>query len=167
MLPPLTLKWYYDTLTPTGKNVQNYSYDPVELSYRFPSVSVPESFVQPLICWFISFQYLLINSWTWSSILIHNRRLALTNQLRCISNHVSICGHEVADTLAKLSSNFTSYSFSLIDGSNFIPILRRHICSLKSAYWNNLPTTTFPRFKSMARLSFIFYLTPKKFVSKI
>jgi len=68
-------------------------------------------------------------------------------QFDWIPSHEEIRGNEIRHSLTKSSSNFISPS-SLIPRSDFTPLLRRHVSSLWSAYWNNLPANFASKFKS-------------------
>jgi ribonuclease HI len=70
-------------------------------------------------------------------------------QFLWIPSHVGTRGNEITDSLAKSYSNFISSSSSLISCSDFTPLLRYHVSTLWSAYWNNVPANFASKFKSV------------------
>lgn len=64
-------------------------------------------------------------------------------------SHVRIRGNEVANNLAKSSSDLTSSSFSIIPWYDFTSFLRCHISTLQSDCWNKSPAIVVFKFKSI------------------
>lgn len=56
-----------------------------------------------------------------------------------IPSHMGIHGNEVADSLAKSTSNLICPSRILLPHSDFTPFIRQHIKHLWSSHWSNLP----------------------------
>lgn len=83
------------------------------------------------------------------SILFGLGQSSYNIQFLRISSHLGIRGNETAVSLTKSSSKFISPSSSLIPWSDFTLLLQRHISTLWSAYWNNLPANIASKFKSI------------------
>jgi ribonuclease HI len=83
------------------------------------------------------------------SILFQLFQKKFTIQFLWVPSHVGIHGNEIADSLAKSSSNLICPSLSLIPWTDLVPILRHHVLTLWSTYWNNLPGHFASRYRSL------------------
>ena len=83
------------------------------------------------------------------SILFRLNQLNFCIEFLWVPSHVGIHGNEVADSLAKHSSNVSRPSISLIPWSDLLLNLRRHVFALWSTYWNTLPENFSSRYKSI------------------
>lgn len=57
-----------------------------------------------------------------------------------VPSHTDIYGNEVADHLAKSSSNLIFPSSSQLPHSDFIPLIKQYSANMWICLWNNLPT---------------------------
>uniref|UniRef100_A0A2H8TL40 RNA-directed DNA polymerase from mobile element jockey n=2 Tax=Melanaphis sacchari TaxID=742174 RepID=A0A2H8TL40_9HEMI len=70
-------------------------------------------------------------------------------QFLWIPSHIGIHGNETADGLAKAASYTILPPLAQLPWTDFSPLLRRHIISLWSNHWNNLPAHFASRYKSI------------------
>ncbi|KAL4143540.1 hypothetical protein QTP88_005859 [Uroleucon formosanum] len=70
-------------------------------------------------------------------------------QLIWIPSHIGIYGNEIADGLAKATSNTILPSPAQIPWTDFSPLLRLHITCLWSNHWNNLPAYFASKYKTI------------------
>jgi len=92
--------------------------------------------LSPLVFQIKSYIYILKQS---------NRQI----QFLWIPSHIGIHGNETADGLAKAASNTTIPPLAQLPCSDFHPLLSRHITSLWSNHWNNLPANFAAKYKSI------------------
>ncbi|KAL4142166.1 hypothetical protein QTP88_004679 [Uroleucon formosanum] len=70
-------------------------------------------------------------------------------QIIWIPSHIGIYGNEIADGLAKATSNTILPSPAQIPWTDFSPLLRLHITCLWSNHWNNLPAYFASKYKTI------------------
>ena len=85
------------------------------------------------------------------SLIFTLNQLNYTIHFLWIPSHIGILGNEVADNLAKSTSNLVCPSLTQLPSSDFTLFIKRYISNLWSVYWNNLPANFASRYK---------YITP-------
>jgi len=66
-----------------------------------------------------------------------------------VPSHTGIHGNEVTDHLAKSSSNLIFPSFSLLQHTDFTPLIKQHSTNTWLSLWNNLPAEFGSRYRNI------------------